>query len=375
LKYEEPKFEDIRNEYQKFIDNWGTVLQFSGIFVSIIVGALTGGAGWALTAEIIMEMGIGIAVGQRDFEKGNNVSAVFSFITGALPMLKLSKLFKGINPSLFNELAQDLANSTIKNEEEMLAFYNSLNQTPEKQKLFEKIFLQDEVSEEIMEELVRNLRTVENLTIPPYISTEEIFKLIQSTIYKNKDVFKNVKFWDKLWVRELTSNVVVGVLDIIVDATLGRFLNNKEKQAIEWIYIQVPDSHKKEFIYNIANNPTVIPKITEKVHKDRNKTINSADKYFSTIVKHEVEKSGKSYVEFPEDPSKAGESIPDSQVEKTNLIKNGWVPMSELKNRSFSDAKFVGDVLFVKLKTNDIKSETPQINNSDSTYQNINSKQ
>lgn len=372
LEYEEPVWVDTRTDYQKFIDNWGTTLQWSAVILTIILGSVSGGAGWALTAEILTEMGLGIAIGLRELEKGENVSAVFSFITGALPMLKLTNMFKGVNPALFDELAQDLAGSVIRNENEMLSVYNSLS--PEKQKLFEKIFLQDEVSEDLMKEVVRNLRTVDNLNIPPYISTDEIFKLVKSTISNNKDVFKNLKFWDKLWARELTANIVVGVLDITVDATLGRFLNNKEKQAIEWAYAKIPDSHKKEFIYNLALNPESIAGITEYIEKSRKETISSADTYFSTIAKHEIEKNGGTYIELPEDPSKAGQSIPDNDSEKKKLIKNGWVPKNELNGRGFSDAKFVGDELFFKVKTESSKAEVNKINNNtvsiDSTQQN-----
>lgn len=372
LEYEEPVWVDTRTEYQKIVDNWGTTLQWSAVILTILIGSFTGGASWALAAEIITEMGIGIVVGLRELEKGENVSAVFSFITGALPMLKLSDMFKGVNPTLFDELGQDLAGSVIRNEDDMLRFYNTLS--PEKQKLFEKIFLQDEVSEDLMKEFVRNLRTVDNLNIPPYISTDEIFKLVKSTISNNKDVFKNLKFWDKLWARELTANIAVGVLDIAVDATLGRFLNNKEKQAIEWAYAKIPDSHKKEFIYNLALNPQSIASISKYVEESRSETISSAEKYFSTIVKHEIEKSGGKYVELPEDPSKAGESVPDNELEKKNLMKNGWVPKNELNGRGFSDAKFIGDELFFKIKSESSKTNKDKINNTsvsiDTTQQN-----
>lgn len=372
LEYEEPVWVDTRTDYQKLIDNWGNTLQWGAVILTIILGAVTEGAGWALTAEILTEMGLGIAIGQRELEKGENVSAVFSFITGALPMLKLTNMFKGVNPALFDELAQDLAGSVIRNQDEMLSFYNSLSL--EKQKLFEKIFLQDEVSEDLMKEVVRNLRTVENLNIPPYISTNGMFELVRSTISNNKNVFKNLKFWDKLWARELTVNIVVGVLDIVVDATLGRFLNNKEKQAIEWAYAKIPDSHKKEFIYNLALNPQSIASIAEYIEESRNETISSAEKYFSTIVKHEIEKNGGKYVELPEDPSKAGESVPDNELEKKNLMKNGWVPKNELNGRGFSDAKFIGDELFFKIKTESSKTDKDKINNTsvsiDTTQQN-----
>jgi hypothetical protein len=53
LEYEEPVWVDTRTPKQIFIDKYGTILQFGGIIATIIAGALTGGAGWVLWAEIL----------------------------------------------------------------------------------------------------------------------------------------------------------------------------------------------------------------------------------------------------------------------------------------------------------------------------------
>jgi hypothetical protein len=363
LKYEEPVWVETRTPKQIFIDNYGTYLQLGGVIATIIAGALTGGAGWVLWAEILYEGAIGHLVGQREFEKGENISAVFSYITGALPMLKLTKFFRGIDPKLFNELARDIASTTIRNEEEMLQFYNSLNDYPEKQKLFQKIFLQDEISEEIFEETIREMRTVDNLAIPPYVSTEQIMNLAKSVLENNSQMFKSLKFWDKLWARELTWNAIVGILDLVLDLTLGEKLNDKQKQSIEWAYAKIPDSHKKEFIYNVVNNPEVIQSFVEHIEDSRNLTIKKSDEYFSTILQHEIRKKGKDYVELPEDPSVSNVDLEKNSVNEKKLRDEGWIPQQEYKGESIIDLQFVGDTKWYKVGKMETKKDS--INSND----------
>jgi hypothetical protein len=63
-----------------------------------------------------------------------------------------------------------------------------------------------------------------------------------------------------------------------------------------------------------------------------------------------------------------------NELEKKKLIKNGWVPQNELNGRGFSDAKFVGDELFFKVKTELSKTDNEKIKNTsvstDTTQQN-----
>lgn len=379
LEYEKPEYKDIRTPRQKFIDNWGLVLQIGGVIGTIILGGLTGGATWALSLEILAELTIGGFVAHREIEKGENVSAFFSAITALLPTLKLTKWFRGIDESLFNELAQDISRQTITNEDDALRFYNSIT-NPEKKKLFQKIFLQDEISEEILEGMVRKLRTVENLNIPPYVSTSDMLKISKKMIEDNVDIIGSLKFWDKLWARELTSNVIAGVLDIVSQVTLGEKLDDQKKRAIEWVYTKVPDSHKKEFIYNLANNIEYVDKIQDKVDESHSETAENFTKLFSTGLKQDMEEKGKKYVELPSDPLKTGEILPDDESIKKDLINKGWVQKSELQGRTWDDVKFVGNDLFFKLKLKDeLKKEIlPQTDTSkadseiDSQFKNLN---
>lgn len=349
-EYEEPTWVDTRTPRQIFVDNWGTVLQWAAVFATIAVGAMTGGASWALAAEIILQGGIGGLVAHREFEKGENVSGVFSLITGVLPFLKVSKNFRGINTKILKELSDDLSKATISSPDEMLIFYNSLS--AEKQKTFSKIFLQDQLSEDLMVKMVKELKVADNIPWSSISGKDELFGVIKETIKSNKEVFKNLAFWDKLWARELTFDLVTGILDIVVDASLGRYLNDYEKQQIEWVYAQIPESHKKEFIFNLANNPEQIENISKQIENSRKETITAADEYFSAILKHEISSAGRKYVELPDDPSNSGPEIKNTEKEKENLRKNGWVPKAERNNKPFTDVTFVGDELWFKVGSN-----------------------
>ena len=142
------------------------------------------------------------------------------------------------------------------------------------------------------------------------------------------------------------------ILDIVVDASLGRYLNDYEKQQIEWVYAQIPESHKKEFIFNLANNPEQIENISKQIENSRKETITAADEFFGAILKHEITSAGRKYIELPNDPSNSGPEIQNTEKEKEILRKNGWVPKVERNNKPFTDVTFVGDELWFKVNSN-----------------------
>lgn len=347
LPYTQPPFIETRTRRQKIVDDYGTYIQWGVVLGTILVTMASRGSATALWLEVLAELGVGSLLFQRELEKGENVSATFSLITGFLPMLKFTKWFRGVDPKLFDELAEELASTTFRTEEEILQFYNSL--TPNKQKLFSQIFLQDEISENILKDLVSYLKTVDNINLPKS-SLDDFYKLIQDTVRNNPEVFENLKFWDKLWARELTSNVVVGLLDLATDLTLGRYLNDEEKQNIEWYYVRIPEEHQKEFIYNVANNPEAIEGITKHFSESRDETIEAMAEWVNTVTKHEIEKVGGEYIEFPSDTTRGTESIPDSSVELEKMKTQGWVEEKDLNKRQWDSVKFVGDILLYKLK-------------------------
>jgi hypothetical protein len=145
-RYTQPEWVDERSEYQKFVDEWGLMLQLSVIVGTIIAGAVTGGGAWVLTIEIILELSVGLMVGLRELERGENVAATVSFITALLPMLKLTKTGVGFSDEIFKSLSEKVKNSNLiktSTIDEYIEFYKTL--TDNEKILLKKITKEDEV--------------------------------------------------------------------------------------------------------------------------------------------------------------------------------------------------------------------------------------
>ena len=103
---------------------------------TLVAGFFTFGATWGISdllwIEIFIEAGIGGAVAWREYEKGNNVAGTFSIVTAMLPMLKVSKWFRGIDANEFKILSETLANSGLSKTstvKDYVEFYKDLNLT------------------------------------------------------------------------------------------------------------------------------------------------------------------------------------------------------------------------------------------------------
>jgi len=329
--FPQPEWVDDRSGYQKFVDDWGTAIQITLVVGTVIAGIYTGGASWVLTAEILVELGVGAAVGYREFEKGNNVAAGLSLITGMLPVLKLSKAFAGLSTAAMKTLSGKLAKSGLSEASDVksyIKFYRSLD--VDEQKVLSQLLKQDEAAMgAIMKEFASTIG-------------DDALKAVKTAASKNPKILKDLKFWDKLWARELTSNAVVGVLGITIGVLWGKELNNAEKQAIEDVYLKVPDEHKKEFIYNLAQNGDKVTEIIADVQSEiidskiltQDLSDNMAQIYLNTITKDSVENSGGVYVELPNDGTTALEDkIITKKRDIKQLRKDGWITKEELSNK------------------------------------------
>lgn len=342
--YENPEWIDNRTSYQRFIDQWGIWIQIGAAVVTAVAGAFSGGAAWVLTAEILIEMGIGIAVGLREIEKGNNVTAAFSFLTGALPLLKTLPAFRGVSTKLMGELADDVAKSGLNQSstvDDYLEFYRSLKDSPEKQQLLTKILTQDEISRNAM---IKILSSSDN-------AASVIVNGARKALEANPKELLKISFWDKLWARELTSNAVVGVLSIGVDYAFGKQLNDEELQKISKIYQKIPKQHTKEFIYNLMINGDKITEIVKHLEEDEveaskfidtETTAQAMSNWYNARVKKAVEDAGGTYVELPDDSST---TVPDVSANRRKDIKTlreeGWVPESEVGDRDWETIRYV----------------------------------
>ena len=153
--YTPPEWVDERGDWDRFIDKWGFKLQIAAALATLVAGFFTFGATWGISdllwIEIFIEAGIGGAVAWREYEKGNNVAGTFSIVTAMLPMLKVSKWFRGIDANEFKILSETLANSGLSKTstvKDYVEFYNGL--TPGGKKIMDKLLTNDKITREAL---------------------------------------------------------------------------------------------------------------------------------------------------------------------------------------------------------------------------------
>lgn len=344
--YEPPTWVDERTSYQKFIDEYGFATQMTAALATALAGIFTGGAAWVLFTEIALEGTLGIAVGLREIEKGDNVSAALSFITGVLPMLKMSKFFTGIPEKEFIELSKELKTAGLTSSSdvsEYVKFYNGLS--PNKQKIMSKLlkqddFFKDQLLKSLDEELVE-------------LSKKGLKKMVE----ENPNLLQSIPFFERLWVRELGTNSVFILILTLINVKYGDILNSKDMERLKGVYAKIPESLKKEMSYNILANGDKIKEIIEskdfktiEQFVDTKKLGESMAKWYNTKLKESINKSGGNYVELQDDKTTAAQKVNIEKKDEKTYRKEGWIPMSELKgNQTPLDYRIINDVDWVKI--------------------------
>ena len=300
--YTPPEWVDERSDYQRFVDEYGFAIQITAAVATAIAGLLTGGAAWVLYAEIVIEGGLGLAVGLRELEKGENVSAALSFITGALPMLKLSKMFRGIPNEVFAELSEKLSKAGLtksSNVEDYVKFYNGLSES--EQLVMSKLLTQDEVTRNL---LLKELKTAVSDDLPKIIIKE-----LKNMVKTNPELLKSISFFNKLWARELSTNAFFILLGILVNAAWGDVLNSEDLEKLKGVYINIPEELQKEMAFNLlSNDAEVLKKLPQTETFNSIKTFakleekgKSWGKYYNTVMKDSIQKANGVYSELPDD--------------------------------------------------------------------------
>lgn len=334
--YKQPEWVDKRNDYQRFVDDYGFAIQITAALATAIAGALTGGALWVLYAEILIEGGLGIAVGLRELEKGENVSAALSFITGALPILKTSKIFRGIPAEEFTQLSKELKNAGLTTSSDVskyIEFYNGLN--PNQQKIMSKLLTQDDITKNL---LLKELKVGMSDELPKLI-VKEFGDMIKET----PELLQSIPFFEKLWARELSTNSFFIVLGVLVNTVWGDILNAKDLEKLKGVYSVVPEDLKKEMAFNLMSNAEILPKLTKtksfkSIEKfaELDKKGDAWSEWFNTKLKDSIQESGGSYTELPENKDKGVENQVGNTRDENELRKLGFIPMSELKDNDIT---------------------------------------
>jgi hypothetical protein len=334
--FPQPKWVDKRTPYEKFIDENGLMLQLGAAAGTIIITLATGGIAGPLLvfSEILVEGGIGILVAKREWDKGENVTAAFSLLTALLPILKYSKnvsIIRGVSSDELSRLSEIMTESKLNTKStktEFEAFMNGLNDNDKK--LLLKVLDYDEVSaKQLVDFLTKN---VDEFT------SEILISEMKQVLKENPDILKSLSFFEKLWARELTANVLVTIVGAVINVTLGKVLNNKDKEILKGYYNIVPDSLKKEAAYNILKNAENIEEILPYLEKISKIVIDlspekmkSVSEYINSKTKETFDKKGLKYEEMENDPTTATSNLKSNEEREKQLRSMGFVPKSEAK--------------------------------------------
>ena len=351
VPYENPDWKDPRNEYQKFVDEWSIWIQIGAAIATAVAGMLTGGAAWVVTAEIIIELGLGIWASQREFERGDNIAGTASLVFGLLPMLKLTKWFPGVSDDIFKSLSKKIAESGLESTDDVAKYINFFENMldDDERKLLSKFLSQDDrnrgkMLKEIGEALSRE-------------SANKIDDGLKAMIKSNPKILKDIRFFEKLWVREIGANIGVVIVTMSLELCCSKFLNDEAKMKLSKLYAFIPDSTKKLFTYNLVSNPEqaeeIIDNMSQKTFEGNfevEQGVSSIKEWVISNVKDSVEEAGGTFtiVEDPEADTSQDKKVQSdngviTQSELDSLKNQGWMSMDEFTNTEEPDYDKISD--------------------------------
>jgi hypothetical protein len=360
VPYEPPTIGDDRKQYQKFIDEWGGILQWTTVIGTAVAGLFCEGCTLPLASELALEFGIGTAVGLREIEKGNDVSGVFSIITGLLPALKSFPAFRGIDPKWANSLSEKFAKSGLNSSSKFsqyVSFYNKLNK-PERE-IMAKMFRSGDyyTKKEILEVLSNEVKErLPNLLEKGFL---EMWR-------KKPKLFKSIPVFERLWVRELSANLSVGTAAYLIDYNYPQLnsaqkegLTEEMKDKLDSVYYVIPENTQKLLALNFLSNPEHAqeimndPEFKKSIEFGKNYVGKKGDNvskglisFFQNKITESVKKEGGEPVVFEESWF---ESDKMNEKQLSELKNMGYVEKDSVPfGTKYSDIKWINDIYWIK---------------------------
>lgn len=349
--YEPPKLVEYREDWQIFVDEWGTWIAIGAAVAGAIVGSFFG-ATEAVLIEIAIEGIIGGVMVYRDLQKGDNISAAFNVFFALCPWLKLTKWFRGVNDEVFKSLGQKLGDSGLSSNSSMadyVTWYQSGNLTDDEQKLFTMFMEYDDITkQQIIKEFSEQLKNKGIDEIIAFMEAEGIIKGgLEEMAKAHPELLKDIKFLQKLWAKEVTLQLGAGVgISFLINLCCADIFN-KKKELTE-LETVIPDSLKEMIAINLSLNSEKSNEIVMYMSEELNsnvipEAVNNTKQYWEETAKDSILNIGATPVIIDSTQLYEGGSwvfdsktvrMNDKQIEK--LKNNGWVTFSEYKKK-YSD--------------------------------------
>jgi hypothetical protein len=279
-----PKWEDRRSGWDKLVDEYGTAAQIFTALAFVALSIATGGVGGValLATEIAIEGTLGAIIAQREWEKGNKVGAGVELLFGLTPWLKAVPGIRALKPGVVKSLTSKMGKAGLTAEssvDDIVTFYRGL--TEAEQQAFTRLVkdTSDELSEAAVKEALGKALT------------EEVYDYAR----KNPDVFKDLKWYQKLWAKELGVNGILMVSNIAYQAYFGKDLTQEERNNLQGIFLKMPEDLAKNVTMQILSSPEntekfieASPKILQTLEESAPKISNRIDSLANLAVVYDA---------------------------------------------------------------------------------------
>jgi hypothetical protein len=238
-KYKSPKWVDKRGGFEKLIDKYEDKISYAALAIGVALSAAFTGP-FAIFIEIALELGVGIPLAIRAFQKGENTTGMFNLLGSLLPFLRLSKSFKGINEQVFDSLVSKLQRkeSNLINAPSLTRarnFYHGL--TNEEKKLLTKLLDEDEYG---LWQLINKLQDPKKIK-------EIVIEDLRTVLKNNPSLLGKQTFWKTILGKELKVTGIFILTDVIYSSFFDWVLDAEDKEKLDGLELVIPENFKPDY--------------------------------------------------------------------------------------------------------------------------------
>jgi len=269
-EYESPRASDLRNDWQRFVDNWGDAIQIGAALVGIIATILSGGSAGVFTTSLIADLVASGIVAQRKLEQGDVSLAFVEMLFGAIPLLNLTSDFANISKGALKSLGSKLARAgKLNTEQKIINFWRSL--TEEERKALAIINRQESHFQSRVQRAFNKELSDPNSSV----SRQVISELISSVdSVAGKEIV--LKFWNSASGKELKiTGALLALNEYLAIHSNAKKLDEKLqqniKEVINLLYQKIGSERAapiiEKMLLAIMNNPDKQPEYIEQLEK------------------------------------------------------------------------------------------------------------
>lgn len=255
ISFTTPEWKDERSTWDIAVDRYGFYAQLASAAFFFVGSFFAGPAGWFLFSEIVIELGLGIATGVRDIEKGDNVGGALSILFGTIPMLKMTKWYSGgVDQETLKSLASKFAKSGLTKTSSDVYFWQLYWSLSGPEQIAFTKFLGDNAT---MWQFVKSAKALQ-----AGYDAADVVRAYSKLLGKNTAEMVTLKLYDKAWFKEL---VIMNGPFISTLLIYKSFFDNPLPQSLQMdlqgIYLEMSDEYKNFMTEALVDNLPIFQEV------------------------------------------------------------------------------------------------------------------